>query len=69
MIYLFDDGNGACIVFDGSFLTEEEKKYAVKIETLPEPEVIEGKEHFLRCNHETKKVWYDYVDIDINSLL
>ena len=69
MIYLFDNGFGAGMVFDPSYLTEEEKQHAVKVESVPEPEVIEGKHAILRCDHKTKEVWYDYVDIDINSLL
>jgi hypothetical protein len=64
MIYLFDSELGGCgIVFNPSFLSEEEIAFAVKVERIPEPEIIEGKEAVLRCNHKTKRVWYEYVDI------
>jgi hypothetical protein len=69
MIYLFDEGYGCGIVFDGDSITQEQRDHAVKVESVPEPEVIQGKNAILRCNHQTKEVWYDYVDIDINSLL
>ena len=65
MIYLFDEGFGCGMVFDPQFLTEEEKKRAVKVESIPEPEIIEGKHAILRCDHQTKKVWYDYVDVEV----
>jgi hypothetical protein len=62
MIYLFDYGFGASEVYDANSISEDERLFAVKIENVPEPEVIEGKVAILRCDHQTKKVWYDYVD-------
>lgn len=64
MIYLFDEGYGCGIVFDGNSITQEQRDHAVKVEVLPsEPPAIDGKHIVLRCNHQTKEVWYDYIDI------
>lgn len=64
MIYLFDEGYGCGIVFDGNSLTQQQREHAVKVEVLPpEPPKVEGKSIMLRCNHQTKEVWYDYIDI------
>jgi hypothetical protein len=62
MIYLFDYGFGASQVFDGTSISEEERNFAVKVENIPEPEVIDGKTAILRCDHTTKRVWYEYID-------
>jgi hypothetical protein len=64
MIYLFDEGYGCGIVFDANSITKEQREHAVKIESIPEPEVIEGKLSILRCDHKTKEVWYDYIDVE-----
>jgi hypothetical protein len=66
MIYLFDEGYGCGIVFDGNSLTKEQRDYAVKVEVLPpEPPAIDGKQIVLRCNHQNKEVWYEYYEIDL----
>jgi len=63
MIYLFDYGYGASMVFVSSSISQEEIDFAVKVEEIPpEPEKIEGKIAILRCNHETKEVWYDFIE-------
>jgi hypothetical protein len=69
MIYLFDNGFGAGMVFDQKYLTKEEIEHAVKVQSVPEPELIKGKTATLRCDHKTKQVWYDYIDIDTDNLL
>jgi hypothetical protein len=69
MIYLFDNGFGAGIVFTEKYLTPEQREHAVKVENIPEPEVIEGKTAILRCDHKTKEVWYDYIDIEETEII
>lgn len=64
MIYVFLGGS---VVYDGSTLTEEQKARAVAVESLPVPEVIEGKVAVLRADVETKEVWYEYEDAVIES--
>lgn len=64
MIYVFEYGS---VVYDGSTISEEQKAKAVATESLPEPEIIDGKYPVLRANKETETVYYEYRGIPKNQ--
>lgn len=54
---------------DGTGRTLEElekEENSIIVETIPQPEIIEGKEAILYINPETKDMWYEYVDMPIS---
>lgn len=47
-------------------LSDERKEKigeGILVDSIPEPEQIEGKAPILYCNPETKELWYEYEDI------
>jgi hypothetical protein len=42
---------------------EELEQEGFFVESIPEPQQIEGKAPILRCNPTTKELWYEYEDI------
>lgn len=60
MIYVFPQGN---IVYDGSTISDEQKAYAVAVESLPEPQTLEGKYGVLMADKANETVYYEYKDI------
>lgn len=58
-------GNGASIVFLDDTLTETQKAKGIKVDKLPEPESIAGKQARLNGNKETGEVFYEYVDVPV----
>ena len=69
MIYVFENyNNSPSIVFDGHVLSDEQKKDAIEIEYLPEPEIQIGKTAILKCSKSDNKLWYEYVDSPKNEI-
>lgn len=64
MIYVFEGGS---IVYDGNTITAEQKAKAVAVESLPTPEVIEGKIAILKANKAEERVYYEYVDMPVSN--
>lgn len=62
MAYIF---SGDSIIFDDSTLTESEKSEGVFISNLPKKMYIANKRATLRVDYLNKRVWYEYVDIDV----
>lgn len=42
---------------------EQLEQEGMLVDSIPEPEQIEGKQAILYCNPQTKEFWYEYVDI------
>lgn len=42
---------------------EELEQEGILVDSIPEPQQIEGKAPILYCNPETKELWYEYEDI------
>ena len=69
MIYLFEnDNNNASVVYDETTLTNDQKANGIAIESLPIAETPEGKQAVLKCNKSTGEVWYEYVDIPVDTI-
>lgn len=60
MIYVFPEGN---VVYDGNTISDEQKAQAVAVESLPEPQIPEGKYAVIRADKATETVYYEYKDI------
>jgi hypothetical protein len=57
MIYLFGKADQVSVVYDGSTLTEADKKGAVVVETLPPKEDKEGFNAVLCLDKDNKPYW------------
>lgn len=42
---------------------EELEQEGILVDSVPEPEHIDGKSAVLYCNPETKELWFEYADI------
>lgn len=42
---------------------EQLEQEGILVDSIPEPEQIEGKQAILYCNPDTKELWYEYEDI------
>ncbi|MCS5501933.1 hypothetical protein NY607_12430 [Lysinibacillus sp. A4] len=63
MIYVFEgENNLASVVFDGKYLSQENKDKAIKLESLPVDESTTSQAAILKADSKTGRVWYEYVD-------
>lgn len=68
MIYLFENGdNNASVVYDETTLTNGQKANGIAVSELPSVEIPEGKQAVLKCRKSTEEVWYEYVDIPVDT--
>lgn len=71
MIFLRVDGEEVTTIHYMPFDTEhglnktaeELEQEGILVDSIPEPEEVEGKDPVLYCNPETKELWYEYEDI------
>lgn len=67
MIYLFENpDNTASIIYDETTLTEDLKQKGIAIEVLPIRE-DNGKDAILKCKKSTNEVWYEYIDVPVDT--
>jgi hypothetical protein len=57
MIYLFGQANQVSVVYDGSTLTEADKKGAIVVEALPPKEDKDGFNAILNLDKDNKPFW------------
>lgn len=67
MIYIFKNEETTSIIYDGTTLTEEQRKRAIQVEKLPLKEEKEGKVAVLKIEEDTNALWWDYDDIIIEK--
>lgn len=68
MPYVFpENGKGKCSIVNNDILTNNQKGRQIYLESIPEPEKIQGKTAILYGELKTKKVWYEYEDIIITE--
>jgi hypothetical protein len=59
MIYVFSGGS---VVYDGSTITNEQKKNAVAVENLPVAENRDGFYSQIRANIEKQELYFEYLE-------
>jgi hypothetical protein len=57
MIYLFGQADQVSVVYDGSTLTEQDKKGGVAVEALPPKEDKDGFNAILNLDKDNKPFW------------
>jgi hypothetical protein len=62
MIYLFGKADQVSIVYDGSTLTEKDKKGGIAVEALPPKEDKDGFNAVLCLDQDNKPYW-EYVEV------
>jgi hypothetical protein len=61
MIYIFGEGRNLSVIYDGSTLTEEQKKGGFAVETLPPTETPEGYREILIKEGTTLRWEYEEI--------
>jgi hypothetical protein len=67
MIYLFGKADQVSVVYDGSTLTEADKKGAIVVDALPPKEDKEGFNAVLCLDKDNKPYW-EFVEIPKDTL-
>ena len=67
MIYLFGKADQVSIVYDGSTLTEADKKNAVVVDKLP-PTETPAEHNAILCLDDSNKPYWKYVPIPKDTL-
>jgi hypothetical protein len=67
MIYIFGKGKELSVVYDGSFLTEQDKVGGIAVESLPPKEDKDGFVSQL-CLDNSNKPYWEYVPIPKDTL-